>query len=165
VWYEDRYSDSWKGWKLAKDWYQKIDWLEKVVILNRDPKSLPKPWIAERERRERQSELNYLMFQYGSHLHFVNNILSSIGYVVEQVNQRENRTFKGKTLGENVEEKIEALRYQIGMARQSLGRIQGIKAIDLPPHAVLGGNGNAPSDALVLSPNQPTKGKKGKNSQ
>lgn len=57
-----RYSESayrdykkWRGWTLFKDWEIKIDFLEKIVLLNIDPNTLDKPWIAaiEKARQER----------------------------------------------------------------------------------------------------------------
>lgn len=53
----------WKGWTLRPDWEIKIDFLEKIVLLNVDPNTLNKPWQKaiqearnERLRLEQQKE-------------------------------------------------------------------------------------------------------------
>lgn len=40
-----------KGWMLVSDWEFKIDFLEKVILLNSDRDSLEKMWLPRLERR------------------------------------------------------------------------------------------------------------------
>jgi hypothetical protein len=57
----------WDGWFLLSDWEVKIDFLEQLIILNRSPDDIEKPWrraIWERmfhnqELQERQREREY----------------------------------------------------------------------------------------------------------
>jgi len=155
VWYQDRYDSDFKGWKVAKDWYRKIDWLEKVIVLNRDPQTLAKPWIVEREKREKEERLKNLLFNYSSSLYHVNSFLSSINKIMEKINRAEDRKFRGKNLEECMKEKIKGLRYRIEMTRSYLKQIDEIQKADLPPLAVLGGQQRKPPPyAAVLSPNQ-----------
>lgn len=42
------------GWYLVSDWEFKIDFLEQLVLLNREEKDIPKLWISNLERRLKQ---------------------------------------------------------------------------------------------------------------
>jgi hypothetical protein len=66
-----RYSNSayrkfkkWKGWTLKQDWEIKIDFLEKIVLLNADPDQLDKPWqVAIAKAREEKIRLEAIQEQ------------------------------------------------------------------------------------------------------
>ena len=40
------------GWRLKGNWEDKIDFLEQVYILGRDPDTLPRPWLDKWERKQ-----------------------------------------------------------------------------------------------------------------
>lgn len=43
-----------EGWCLKGNWEDKIDFLEQVYILGRDPDTLPRTWLLKWERKQRQ---------------------------------------------------------------------------------------------------------------
>ncbi|MEH1808461.1 hypothetical protein [Nostoc sp.] len=48
------------GWKLKGNWEDKIDFLEQVYILGRDPDSLPRPWLDKWERKQQAKKYEEL---------------------------------------------------------------------------------------------------------
>ncbi|WP_348229637.1 hypothetical protein [Trichocoleus desertorum] len=44
------------GWILKGNWEDKIDFLEQVYILDRNPDTLPRPWLDKWERKQRRIE-------------------------------------------------------------------------------------------------------------
>ncbi|QLE42234.1 hypothetical protein FD723_18615 [Nostoc sp. C052] len=48
----EKFSKKHDGWKLKGNWEDKIDFLEQVYILGRDPDSLPRPWLDKWERKQ-----------------------------------------------------------------------------------------------------------------
>lgn len=56
-----------QGWKLKTNWEYKIEFLEKVYILNRDPVRLPMHWLDKYERakqlKERKEKLAHLKYR------------------------------------------------------------------------------------------------------
>lgn len=43
----EKFSRKCEGWRLKGNWEDKIDFLEQVYILGRDPDSLPRPWLEK----------------------------------------------------------------------------------------------------------------------
>lgn len=48
-----------RGWRLASGWEHKIDLLEQVIILSRDPSTFSKPWQAELVKRVEERRAKY----------------------------------------------------------------------------------------------------------
>lgn len=47
----EKFSKKHQGWTLKGNWEDKIDFLEQIYILGRDPDSLPRPWLDKWERK------------------------------------------------------------------------------------------------------------------
>ncbi|MHC5827369.1 MAG: hypothetical protein ACYT04_68700, partial [Nostoc sp.] len=50
-----------EGWKLKGNWEDKIDFLEQVYILGRDPDSLPRPWLEKWEKKQQAKKYEELV--------------------------------------------------------------------------------------------------------
>lgn len=62
-----------KGWRLKGNWEDKIDFLEQVYILNRNPDTLPRPWLDKWEKKVRSQELYNLEIDLIKHLELIPN--------------------------------------------------------------------------------------------
>ncbi|MHC5779939.1 hypothetical protein [Nostoc sp.] len=49
-----------EGWELKGNWEDKIDFLEQVYILGRDPDTLPRPWLDKWERKQQAKKYQEL---------------------------------------------------------------------------------------------------------
>ncbi len=55
-WVKFRRND--QGWRLKSNWEDKIDFLERVYILNQNPDELPRPWLDKYEKAQRLKQRN-----------------------------------------------------------------------------------------------------------
>lgn len=56
----EKFSKKYEGWVLKGNWEDKIDFLEQVYILGRDPDSLPRPWLDKWERKQQAKKYREL---------------------------------------------------------------------------------------------------------
>lgn len=56
----EKFSKKHEGWRLKGNWEDKIDFLEQVYILGRDPDSLPCPWLDKWERKQQAKKYQEL---------------------------------------------------------------------------------------------------------
>ncbi|MEH2033355.1 MAG: hypothetical protein V7K67_27665 [Nostoc sp.] len=57
----EKFSKKYEGWRLKGNWEDKIDFLEQVYILGRDPESLPRPWLDKWERKQQAKKYQELV--------------------------------------------------------------------------------------------------------
>lgn len=56
----EKFSKKHDGWSLKGNWEDKIDFLEQVYVLGRDPNSLPRPWLDKWERKQQAKKYQEL---------------------------------------------------------------------------------------------------------
>ncbi|MBD2437350.1 hypothetical protein [Nostoc sp. FACHB-110] len=56
----EKFSKKHQGWTLKGNWEDKIDFLEQVYILGRNPDTLPRPWLDKWERRLQANKVQEL---------------------------------------------------------------------------------------------------------
>jgi hypothetical protein len=56
----EKFSKKHDGWRLKGNWEDKIDFLEQVYILGRDPDTLPRPWLDKWERKQQTKKYQEL---------------------------------------------------------------------------------------------------------
>lgn len=57
----EKFSKNHQGWVLKGNWEDKIDLLEQVYILGRDPETLPRPWLDKWERKQKALKYQQLV--------------------------------------------------------------------------------------------------------
>lgn len=53
----EKFSSKYEGWSLKGNWEDKIDFLEKVYILERDADTLSRPWLDKWERKQQAKSI------------------------------------------------------------------------------------------------------------
>ncbi|MEH1777132.1 hypothetical protein [Nostoc sp.] len=56
----EKFSRKYEGWRLKGNWEDKIDFLEQIYILGRDPDTLPRPWLDKWERKQQSKKYQEL---------------------------------------------------------------------------------------------------------
>lgn len=52
----EKFSKKHQGWLLKGNWEDKIDFLEQIYILGRNPETLPRPWLDKWEKKQQALE-------------------------------------------------------------------------------------------------------------
>lgn len=80
----EKFSKRHDGWVLKGNWEDKIDFLEQVYILGRDPDTLPRPWLDKWERKQQAKKYYELT-----------SILRAIERSLENISQCQKWTASG----------------------------------------------------------------------
>jgi hypothetical protein len=79
------------GWRLKGNWEDKIDFLEQVYVLGRDPDSLPRPWLDKWERKQQQAKEKQRAREKEQLIEGISRFLNYIFRYLEQIEKRVSR--------------------------------------------------------------------------
>lgn len=136
-----------QGWELWSDWEEKINWLEKIILLNYDPEELAKPWIKRRENKIKQKQKQDILERLDRALWWISE---DILRIEGESNQTQRQAYE-RTREEAMQYWLNHLRVSIADAKLCLGKYRKFQEEEdcTCTDAVLGSQ-NLPRNAAVL---------------